>query len=283
MTDQTADGISRSRTRTLVFRHSIWVRATHWIWVVSLVILFMSGLQIFNAHPSLNFGQTTTFDKDATGPNRLVLDIDNDGNKGVTTILGHSFDTTGVLGVSKTADGLAARGFPSWLTIPGTQDLATGRRWHLLFAWILVANGFIYLAYGILSGHIFRDLIPRLRDWRSIPHDIVEHLKLHFAHGPGAPQYNALQKITYALILFVLLPVLVLAGIEMSPGLDSVVPWLRDVFGGRQSARTIHFILAWTLVGFVVIHVVMVIVSGLYNNMRSMITGRFAVKEDNPR
>jgi thiosulfate reductase cytochrome b subunit len=283
MTDQTATGFTdrpRRAGQQLVFRHSVWVRVTHWVWVVSLVVLFMSGLQIFNAHPSLNFGQTTTFDTRETGPNRLILNIDNDGAKGVTTILGHTFDTTGVLGVSRTADGLAARGFPSWVTIPGIQDLATGRRWHFLFAWILVINGLVYLAYGLLSGHIFGDLIPRLRDYRSIPHDIVEHLKLRFSHGPDAPQYNVLQKLAYASVLFVVLPVLILAGIEMSPGLDAVFPWLRDLFGGRQSARTIHFLMAWTLVAFVVVHVVMVVLSGPFNNMRSMITGRFAVRQD---
>jgi thiosulfate reductase cytochrome b subunit len=272
-------GLNRTR-KELVFRHSLWVRITHWIWVVSLVVLFMSGLQIFNAHPSLNFGQTTTFDSKATGLSRVILDIDNDGAKGVTTILGHPFDTTGILGVSQVGDSLAARGFPSWATIPGLQDLATGRRWHFLFAWILVINGLVYFAYGLLSGHIFRDLIPRLRDYKRIPRDIIDHLKLHFSHAPDAPQYNALQKIAYAAILFGVLPVLVLAGLEMSPGLDAVFPWLRDVFGGRQSARTIHFLMAWTLVAFVVVHVVMVILSGPLNNMRSMITGRFTVKRD---
>ncbi len=293
MTDQTADttltpgeDVRRRKAprriggRAYQYRHSIVVRLTHWIWVVSLTVLFMSGLQIFNAHPSLNFGNTSTFDTNATGPNRLILNIDNDGNKGVTTVLGHTFDTTGVLGVSRTADGLQARGFPSWLTIPAAQDLADGRRWHFLFAWILVVNALVYLAYGLISGHIARDLIPRLREWRTIPHDIVTHLTLRFSHTPDAPQYNILQKLAYALVLFVVLPVLVLAGIEMSPSFDAVFPWLRDVFGGRQSARTIHFLLAWSLVLFVIVHVVMVVVSGLFNNMRSMITGRFAVTED---
>ena len=287
MTDQTAGlapvdttGPRQAPKRVLIFRHSVWVRATHWIWVVSLTILLMSGLQIFNAHPSLNFGNTTQFDSSDTGPNRLILDIDNDGSKGVTSVLGRKFDTTGVLGVSQGPDGLAARGFPSWATIPGSQDLATGRRWHFLFAWVLVINAFIYVIYGIASGHIMRDLVPRLREWKTIPRDIVTHLKLQFSHGPDAPQYNVLQKITYAGVLFVVLPVLVLAGLEMSPGVDAAVPFLRDVFGGRQSARTIHFLMAWTLVLFVVVHVVMVIVSGLFNNMRSMITGRSAVIED---
>ena len=264
----------------LILRHSVWVRATHWVWVVALTILFMSGLQIFNAHPSLNFGNTTTFDPTATGPNRLVLNIDNDNDKGITQVLGHTFDTTGVLGVSQTSEGLAARAFPSWLTLPATQDLATGRRWHFLFAWVLAANAVVYLIYGLISGHIVRDLLPRLREFAALPRDIVAHLKLRFTHGPDAPQYNILQKLTYAIILFIVMPVLVLAGLEMSPRIDAAAPWLRYVFGGRQSARTIHFMMAWTLVAFVIVHVVMVILSGLRNNLRSMITGRSAVSRD---
>ena len=270
----------RTAPRPLVFRHSVWVRVTHWIWVVSLTILFMSGLQIFNAHPSLNFGNTTTFDPTATGPHRLILNIDNNDTTGITQVLGHSFDTTGVLGVSQTADGLAARGFPSWMTLPAAQDLATGRRWHYLFAWVLAINALVYIAYGLVSGHIVRDILPRLRELAQIPQDIVTHLKLRFAHEAEAPQYNVLQKLAYAAILFVVLPVLVLAGLEMSPRIDAALPWLGVVFGGRQSARTIHFLMAWTLVGFVIVHVVMVVVSGLFNNMRSMITGRAVAAKD---
>ena len=283
MTDQSLPPITadlraddRRPRRALVFRHSAWVRLTHWIWVVALTILFMSGLQIFNAHPSLNFGDTTTFDPAQTGPNRLILNIDNDDAKGITQVLGHTFDTTGVLGVSQTADGLAARGFPSWMTLPAAQDLATGRRWHFLFAWVLAINAFVYLVYGLASGHIVRDIVPRLREFGALPRDIVTHLKLRFSHGLDAPQYNILQKLTYFIILFIVLPVLVLAGLEMSPRVDAALPWLRDVFGGRQSARTIHFLMAWTLVAFVIVHVAMVIVSGLFNNIRSMITGRSA-------
>ena len=285
MTDRTADAFrdeappQKKTRRVVVFRHSIWVRVTHWIWAICLVILFMSGLQIFNAHPTLNFGQTTQFDETATGADRQILNIDNDGNKGTTTILGRTFDTTGVLGVSTTSDGLAARGFPSWATIPGLQDLATGRHWHFLFAWILVIDGLVYLIYGLVSGHILGDIVPRLRDYRNIPHDIVEHLKLHFSEGPDAPKYNVLQKIIYALILFVVLPVLILAGLEMSPSMDSVLPWLNTLFGGRQSARTIHFMMAWILVGFFTLHVGLVIISGLFNNLRSMITGRYVFKQ----
>jgi thiosulfate reductase cytochrome b subunit len=266
------------RTRTvLVRRHSLWVRATHWIWVASLAILLMSGLQIFNAYPALNFGQATTFNKGV-----LVIGLDDTQTKGITTVLGHDFDTTGVLGLSNGPDGPAARAFPSWATLPAAQDLATGRRWHFLFAWILVINGFVYLAYGLIGGHIGRDLIPRPSEFKAIPRDILDHLRLRFHHGGAGARYNVLQKISYALILFVILPVLVLAGIEMSPALDSALPWLRVVFGGRQSARAIHFMMASLLVLFVIVHVAMVLVSGVFNNMRGMITGRHAVKETIP-
>jgi len=270
--------------RVVIKRHSVVVRVTHWVWVVALTILFMSGLQIFNAHPSLNFGDTTNFASEGRpGGSPLILNIDNDGNRGVTTVLGHAFDTTGLLGVSTGPDGLAARAFPGWMTIPGIQDLATGRHWHFLFAWVLVANALVYIVYGLVSGHFWRDIVPRLRELPTIPHDIVTHLKLQFSHGSDAPQYNVLQKIAYALILFVVLPVLVLAGLEMSPRIDAALPWLRDLFGGRQSARAIHFIMAWTLVAFVVVHVVMVVVSGLFSNLRSMITGRVTLIEDEPQ
>jgi thiosulfate reductase cytochrome b subunit len=268
----------QGRTRTvLVRRHGIWVRVTHWVWVVSLAILLMSGLQIFNAYPALNFGQATTFDKGV-----LVIGLDDTQTKGITTLLGHPFVTTGVLGLSNGPDGPAARAFPSWATLPAGQDLATGRRWHFLFAWILVINGFVYLAHGLLSGHIGRDLIPRAREFKAIPRDILDHLRLRFDHGGAGARYNGLQKMSYTLVLFVILPVLVLAGIEMSPALDSVFPWLRIVFGGRQSARAIHFMMASILVLFVVVHVVMVLVSGVFNNLRGMITGRYAVKETSP-
>lgn len=274
MSDSAVDtaGTASREVPVLTFRHSAWVRVTHWIWVVALTILLMSGLQIFNAYPALNFGRATTFNR---GP--LVIGTNDDQTRGITTLFGHNFDTTGVLGLSKSPDGPVAIAFPRWATLPADQDLATARRWHFLFAWLLVINGFVYLAYALWSGHLGRDLWPRAREFRAIPHDVVNHLKLRFGRGEEARRYNVLQKISYAAVLFVILPVLVLAGIEMSPGLGSAMPWLGDLFGGRQSARSIHFIMATLLVLFVAIHVVMVVASGLFNNLRSMITGRYVI------
>jgi thiosulfate reductase cytochrome b subunit len=263
--------------RILVHRHSIWVRLTHWIWVVCLTLLLMSGLQIFNAYPALNFGQATTFNRGV-----LIISTNDTGTQGVTTVLGHDFNTTGVLGISNGPDGLAARAFPSWATLPSSQDLATARRWHFLLAWILVLNGFVYLIHGFLSRHIPRDILPKFREFKMIPRDIADHLRLRFHHGTAALHYNVLQKISYAVVLFVILPVLVLAGMAMSPGLDAAFPWLREIFAGRQSARTIHFMMATLLVLFVVVHLVMVLLSGVFNNLRGMITGSYAIDEDKP-
>jgi thiosulfate reductase cytochrome b subunit len=263
----------RSRpARTLVYRHSILVRVTHWINVLCIFILLMSGLQIFNAHPALYWGARSYFDDPV-----LSMRPERTDNSviGVTKIFGTSFDTTGVLGLSTDANGrLAALGFPSWATIPSYRDLATGRRWHFFFAWLFVINGLVYVIASLLSRHVWRDLVPNRTQLRQIGSTIVHHLRFRFDHGRD---YNVLQKLSYLAMIFIVLPLVILAGLAMSPGLDAAFPWLVDIFGGRQSARTVHFIAATAIVLFVLIHVVMVLISGVWNNLRSMITGRYAV------
>lgn len=264
--------------RRIIFRHTLLVRVTHWINALCLTILLMSGLQIFNAHPALYWGNRSTFQKPLVA---LTAEEDADGAviKGVTTVFGKSFTTTGVLGASRDENGeLAERGFPSWITIPSYQDLATGRRWHFFFAWLLVLNGAFYVANLVARRHL-RDFLPSRRELRSIPESIREHIRLRFPKGDAALHYNVLQKLAY-LSIIVALPIMVLAGLTMSPGLDSAFPWLVTLFGGRQSARTIHFVIAFYLVGFVLVHVVMVLISGFLNNMVSMITGRYVIEED---
>nr|WP_298722942.1 cytochrome b/b6 domain-containing protein [uncultured Steroidobacter sp.] len=223
-------------------RHALTVRVTHWINAVALILLLMSGLQIFNAHPSLYWGPSSY------------------------TGAGPIFELAG--------------GFPSWLTIPGTQWLAMGRRWHFFFAWILVINGLAYLIFSIATHHVTRDLAPTRSDWRSIGRSIADHLRLRHPQGEAATRYNVLQKLSYIAVIFVLLPLMVLTGWSMSPRLDSVWPGWVDIFGGRQSARTLHFVIAWLLVLFFFIHVFEVIVTGFWNNLRSMITGRYRIEHE---
>jgi Ni/Fe-hydrogenase b-type cytochrome subunit len=223
-----------------IYRHRLWVRITHWTNMICMTVLLMSGLQIFNAHPALYRGDASRFDDPL----------------------------------------LAIAAFPAWATLPGSQWLAMGRRWHFFFAWLFVANGAAYALLGVSSGHFRRDLVPSLSDLRQIGQSVRDHLRLRFPQGRDARRYNVLQKLAYLGVLCVLCPLIVLAGLAMSPQLDAGYPWLVWIFGGRQSARTIHFVCAFSLLAFVAVHLLMVLVSGIWNNIRSMVTGWYDIGEE---
>jgi thiosulfate reductase cytochrome b subunit len=264
--------MSSPSTSHLYVRHALPVRVAHWINVVALTVLLMSGLNIFSAHPALYWGKSSYT---GSGPVFLITAREADGELiGVTRAFGREFVTTGVLG----AGGEGQRTFPGWLTLPSGRWLAMARRWHFFFAWLFVLNGLGYLAYSIGSRHLARDLAPTATDWRSIGRSVLDHLRLRHPAGEAARRYNVLQKLAYLAVIFGLLPLAVLTGLAMSPSLDAIVPGWVDLLGGRQSARTIHFITAWVLVGFVLVHVFEVLVSGLWNHLRSMITGRYRVE-----
>lgn len=257
------------RSGPLIYRQSIWTRVTHWVWAVSLFFLLFSGLQIFNAHPALYLGEQSGFGFDNAVLRIGAIDTP-EGVRGRTTIFGQSFDTTGVFGVSGPVDNPEFRGFPEALTIPSYQDLATGRVVHFFFAWLLIATLLVWLVAGLVNGHIRRDLAPTRRDLVNLPRDLADHLRFRFRHGHS---YNVLQKLSYAGVLFVLLPLMILSGLTMSPGMDAAWPWLLDLFGGRQTARTIHFVVMVLLVLFFAVHIFMVLAAGPINELRSMITG----------
>ena len=257
----------------LVYRQSGWTRLTHWIWAISLFFLLLSGLQIFNAHPALYVGKQSGFQFDNHILAIGTLDSDS-GPQGVTEIFGSRFDTTGVLGLSQAGGQLRGRAFPAWATIPSNQDLATGRVVHFFFAWILVATLLAWLIASAINGHFKRDLAPRMEDLRRLPGDIAAHARLKFHHTAN---YNTLQKLTYGAVLFVLLPLMVLTGIAMSPGMNASLPFIPEMFGGRQTARTIHFAVMLLLVGFFVIHILMILAAGPINELRSIITGWYRI------
>lgn len=262
----------------LVYRHRWPVRVMHWINVVCLCVLLGSGLQIFNAHPALYWGERSHFDTPL-----LALEGGQDpaGRPVGTTRIGrHSFDTTGVLGASRVDGEWTARGFPAWATIPGPGWLAMGRRWHFFFGWLFVANGIAYVGWSLASRHFARDLVPTRRDWRGIGRSIVDHLRFRHAEGDDALRYNVLQRLAYLFAIVVLGGGIVLMGLAMSPRMDAVLHWLVDLVGGRQSARTIHFVIAMAFVAFVLVHVFEVLVSGPLNQLRGMITGWYRVRAD---
>jgi len=266
--------------REVIYRHSSAVRLTHWINALVLLVLLMSGLQIFNAHSALYFGSKSVF----ADPVLSMTAVREDGTiKGVTTLFGYRFDTTGVLGAGESASGeLERRGFPWSVTLPGYRSLAMGRSWHFFFAWLFLFNGLAYLLWSLGSGHLRRDLTPSGQELKHIGGSFAEHARFHFPKGEEAKRYNVIQKLTYLFVALILLPLMLLTGLAMSPGMDAAFPLLLDVFGGRQTARTIHFISAGAIVIFVAVHIFMVLVSGLWNNLRSMITGRYVIPEETP-
>ncbi|MFI4869322.1 MAG: cytochrome b/b6 domain-containing protein [Steroidobacterales bacterium] len=260
-------------------RHALVVRITHWVNALALALLLMSGLQIFNAHPSLSWGKSSYGQRAPIFETSAAMAADG-RPVGITRIFDHRFNTTGVLGLSNEAGRQVPRGFPSWLTVPSFRWLGMARHWHFFLAWLLVINGGVYLTTSVLSRHLSRDLVPTRLDWRSIGRSILDHVRLRHPTGAAAARYNVLQKLAYLTVIFVLLPLMILTGWAMSPRLDSLLPGWVDLLGGRQSARTLHFVVAWTLVLFVLIHVFEVLISGVWNNLRSMITGRYDIAPD---
>ena len=267
----------RPLRKAVSYRHPLPVRISHWLNVLILTIMLGSGLQIFNAHPTLYWGSRSDADRAW-----LALESRRTASgelEGVTRLLGQELDTTGVLGASDGANGLQSRGFPAWATIPGPRWLAMGRRWHFFFAWLLVANGLFYLTYQLASRQATRSLLPSLGELKDLGRSIREHLGIRRLRQQAARGYNPLQKLSYFVVVLGLGPLVLLTGLAMSPWLDSTFPWLLDLFGGRQSARSIHFLAAFAFVAFVLVHLAMVVLVGPINHVRAMITGRLSIKE----
>ena len=232
----------RAAPPRIVYRHRLSTRLWHWINALTVVVMLMSGLMIFNAHPHLYWGQ-----------------------------YGANFDHPWL--------SFQGRPFPGWATIPSTYNLAAARRWHLAFAWILSVGLMNFLWLSFLNRHAQRDLAPSRQELRlsNIWHDIREHARLRFPTGDAALSYNILQKLSYVTVIFILVPLMVLTGLAMSPAMNAAWPWLLDLFQGRQSARSIHFICAFALLGFIIVHLLMVLLAGPVNEVTSMITGRYRV------
>jgi Ni/Fe-hydrogenase b-type cytochrome subunit len=246
-----AAAIEEPQGGDLVYRHRRSTRIWHWLNALTVFVMLMSGMMIFNAHPRLYWGEY------GANPDRAWLAIS--GTR-------------------------AAPAFPGWATIPTGYDLAGARSWHFLFAWLLVVPGLLYGLWSFRNRHIQRDLAPTREQLspRHVWRDVKDHARLRFPTGAAARHYNILQKTSYLGILFLLLPLAVLTGLTLSPGMDSAWPWLLDLFGGRQSARSLHFIAATLIAAFILVHLVMVVLAGPINEIRSMITGRYRLPREKP-
>lgn len=215
-------------------RHALSTRLWHWINAISVIVLFMSGLNISNAHRRLYWGD------DGFLPEQAWLEVPR---------------------------------FPGWATIPDYYSLATARDWHVVFSLVFAFTLLAFMVLAFANGHMVRDIFARAREWRlsNIWRDVVEHLKFNFGHGEG--KYNILQKIAYAGVILVLIPLMIFTGMAMSPGMEAAWPFLTEIFGGRQSARSLHFLAAWALFAYFIVHVLLVLASGPIGQLRDMITG----------
>ena len=215
-------------------RHALWVRLCHWVLAFSVFTLAYSGFYILLVHPRLYWREVGT---DLT-PALLELPL-NDNHRPEAWQQTATFDTLAntPISASRTGDIFNENGW--------------ARSLHFLAGWIFAVAGAVYFAGGLVTRHVSRDLWPR---------------------RGGA--YSLLQRYAYTIVAFVLLPFMVLAGLAMSPQVVAAFPVLIDVFGGHQSARTLHFFGFVAISVFVVGHVAMVMLTGFGRHMRAMIVGR---------
>ncbi len=241
-----------------VEHHARWVRISHWIVTVSVLTLAFSGFVILMAHPRLYWGDAGN---DLT-PALVELPISRNYQHGGWDNPTPFFqNAAGPISADRTYDIFNQNGW--------------GRSLHFLAAWCLVLPGAVYLLAGIFGGHFRSYIWPRAKElapslvWR----DVVDHLRLRIPPARGGPHYGLLQKCAYSLVVFLEVPLMVLTGLAMSPAVTAALPSLLRLFGGYQSARTIHFFTFVALLLFVFVHVVMVIKSGFRRQIRAMTRG----------
>ena len=276
---------ARATPRQRIYRHPLAVRLWHWVNAGCVIALLLSGFQIFNAHPRLYIGNTGYYDTKAvfeiTGPDDI-----SDRSSWVR-IGAVKIPTTGVLGVPKVTYNYGPHryAFPPWLRLPSTDDLGAGRGWHFLMLWIFFLNAVVYVVFLILSRRFWNVLTPTRRQLRpsEIIRDIRRHLCMVHERGAAALEYNFLQKLSYLIVIFMLIPLMVATGMTMSNSAVANFPWLIDVFFGRQTARTLHFAGAILLLLFLVIHIFQVFAAGFRREMRAILTGYYEIPEGDAR
>jgi thiosulfate reductase cytochrome b subunit len=235
----------------------MWVRICHWLAATSVLTLGVTGFVILMVHPRLYWGEVGN---DLT-PAFLELPISRNHRHG------------GYTGATAFFEGPASP-ISASRTFEIFNQNGWGRSLHFLSAWGLVLVGVVYVLLGLSDGYFRRHMWPHVRElaphlvWR----DVIRHLRLEIPSATGGPQYGLLQKCAYSFVVFVAGPVIITTGLAMSPAVTAAVPLTR-LFGGYQSARTIHFFVFAALVGFLIVHVVMTVKSGFRRQVRGMTIG----------
>jgi thiosulfate reductase cytochrome b subunit len=228
---------------TATSRHSALVRITHWITTLCFFALLVSGAEIVISHPRFYWGEVGN---NLTQP-LFKLHIPASRNL-VPTGYGY--------------------------VLPDQNGWS--RYLHFQAAWLAVFTGLLYVTFGLMSGHLRKNLLPNQTDlsWRSFSTSIVSHLRFKRPSEAEAWSYNVLQRLSYVFVTFALFPFVIWTGLAMSPAFVSAFPATVNVLGGQQSARTLHFFVTLVLVLFLLVHVVMIFLAGFRSRIRAMITGR---------
>ena len=228
-------------------RHSAVVRITHWITMLCFFALLLTGIEILISHPRFYWGETGN----VLSPSLFDLPI------------------PASRGQVKTGYGYVLPDQNGW-----------SRSLHFQAGWAMVLTGLVYAAFGFLTGHFRKNLLPSRTDlsWPVLSKAIADQLRFKRPSEAEAWSYNVLQRLAYLGVIFVLFPLIIWTGLAMSPAVASALPFTVTAFGGQQSARTIHFFVTLSLVLFLLVHVMMVILAGFRNRMRAMITGRVGAK-----
>ena len=259
--------------REIVNRHRLSTRIWHWVNALTVFVMLMSGLMIFNAHPRLYWGAIWRQRRPCLAGDRL------DARRGLSA--GRRADRPDHRRARpldrRRRQRVDRRAFPRLGDHPLHLQSRRRRRWHLAFAWVLAIGAHRLLDHVPRQPPLAAALCPAAPSsrprhfWREVRRPCPAALP---HRGGGARATTSLQKLSYVGVIFLLLPVVILTGLTMSPGMNAAWPWLLDMFGGRQSARSIHFICAFLLRRcFILVHLIMVVLAGPLNEIRSMITG----------
>jgi thiosulfate reductase cytochrome b subunit len=226
--------------RTRAPRHHAVVRVTHWLTALCFLALGITGAHIVTSHPRFYWGETGN----VMTPALFELPIP----------ASRSYVNTGYDYVLPDQNG--------W-----------SRSLHFQAAWLIVFTGLLYSVFGLWTHHFLHDLAPSRTEITAsaLRKAIAAHLRRKL---PEQASYNVLQRIAYMSVVFVLFPLMIWTGLAMSPAVVSVFPGIVTVFGGHQSARTIHFVVSLLLLVFVLVHFVMVFRAGFRAHVGAMITGR---------
>ena len=229
-------------TKSMEPRHARFVRITHWLTTIAFVALLITGVEVVLSHPRFYWGEVGNVN---TTP-LFVLPVPSSRS---TVHTGYAF------------------------LLPDQNGWS--RYLHFQAAWLVLFTGLVYVIAGVRSGHFRRDFLPERADrtWRAMRNRIAEHVRFS-ASAFGDPwSYNAVQRISYFIVVFVLFPLIVWTGLAMSPAFTSVIPAAVTLLGGRQSARTLHFMVTIALVLFTLVHIMMIILAGFRARVRPMIIG----------